>query len=103
MNKTKIMLSAIAAISAVGGAFALKSKKLGCKTVYVSQLNTDPGAPIPPAGQQYCTITLQHDATAYEVRPSGSLSSFSYFYVTETPPIGTAADLCTYKYYTTCS
>jgi hypothetical protein len=100
MNKIKIMLSAIAALATVGGAFALKAKKLGSKTLYVSYFDPE-NPPITPVGQQYCTVTVENLGTAYEIRPTGSLSGLQYFYVTETTPIGTSADLCTYKYYTT--
>jgi hypothetical protein len=100
MNKFKIILATTAALTTIGGAFALKAKKLGSKVLYVSYLDPENPPPITPAGQQYCTVTCQNVGTAYEVRPTGILSSFLYFYVTETAPLGTGADLCTYKYYT---
>jgi hypothetical protein len=96
MTKVKIMLSAIAALATVGGAFALKAKKVGSKALYVSRAHNADA----PVGQEYCTLTLSNVGTAYEIRPTVP-AGFSYFYITETAPIGNAQDLCTYKYYTT--
>lgn len=93
MTKVKIMLSAVAGLATIGGAFALKAKKLGTLPLYTIRSFSTAA----PTGFQYCTILLTATGTVYDVPTAGS----SYYYVTETAP--SASNLknpCQYAYYT---
>lgn len=80
MNKSKIVLSAVAAIAAIGGAFALKSSKVTGAHILLDA-NRD----------GVCTT----DALGY-VTPS-PLSGYQYNYATLTDQ---ETKTCSYKYYT---
>lgn len=87
MGKTKIMLSAVAALAASGGVFALKSKKIGLTPLYTIdsfEIN----------GPQSCDYFLAEGTI--NTHP---ILSFYYYVTLLAPIVGDGAN-CTYKYYT---
>lgn len=82
MNKAKIMLSAVAAIAAVGGAFALKSKKVSGIPLYKPSVFRTTGI---YGTVQYCDTYL---GTGQKLAGTGN------YYVTITNP-----SLCNFSAY----
>lgn len=87
MTNAKIMLSAVAAVAAVSGAFALKSKKIGVTPLYtIHEFKIN--------GPQSCDRFLT----------DGSINTLSplsfYYYVTIAVPVSGDGANCTLKYFT---
>lgn len=94
MAQAKLILSTVAVLATIAGAFALKEKRL-CSPLYtIKSFNLNA-----PTGFQYCTAILDESGTVFDVPMYGA----NYYYVTETAPsLPNLRNPCSYAYYLFC-